>query len=176
MHTFTQACLGWMLVSGLFAIAIIEIGMCGDRFITNQLNTHIPYMPGYVLAICTALLIMNDIQYTTIQKLLIILDLGIFIIFFNLSIVTHSALICAIFTIMVLGIFAILMASFKQRYLFQYMLFFVGLRFLLLYFQMLGGFLLAGIGLIISGMFIIGMVVLWHKHKSNLLVSIERWV
>lgn len=108
--------------------------------------------------------------------MLLLVMLGAFLIPFHLPLLEVKASIAyATFTILVLGLMSVFLASLKERKLFQWFLFFLGMRFLVLYFQALGGLATTGVGLIISGGMVIGMAVLWNKYRTALAVWAERW-
>jgi hypothetical protein len=70
---------------------------------------------------------------------------------------------------------AVFLASQKERKLFQWILFFMAVRFLVLYFQALGGLATTGGGLILSGGLIIGLTIIWNKYKTQVAIWTERW-
>ena len=87
----------------------------------------------------------------------------------------NSPLVHATLTVLTLGATSLFLASIKERRLFQWFLFFLGLRFLILYFQAFGGLATTGFGLIISGSLFIGMAVLWNKYRNPIAAWAERW-
>lgn len=171
-NKLTPALQIWFFISGSLALVAAET----ELILTTKSHILIPYMPAYLFAAFTILLTLQDIHYKSIQKLLIILTLSLFLLSFSLPVMAHFSFVHALFTILILGLLAILSASLKQRHLFQWILFFLGLRFLILYFQALGGLALTGLGLITSGILIITMVILWQKYKSGIAVWAERWM
>ena len=156
------------------ALTVAELIELSRGTIFNGLS---PYIPGYFLAAYAVIGIWQCIEYSRIQKMLLLLTLGIFLIPFHLPLMgVNSSIAYASFTIVVLGLMTIFLASLKERRLFQWFLFFLGARFLVLYFQALGGLATTGVGLIVSGGLVIAMAVLWNKYRVALAVWAERWV
>jgi len=170
INGFTRSFQIWFFITGLIALACAEIGSA----ITY---TFMPYSAGYILAIFTAIGILQNAENNKLQKIILLANLVIYLIAFALPIIhiQHDA-IYAIFTIIILSLMGIYIASLHKRRLFQWFLILIGLRFLLLYFQALGGLALTGLGLIISGILIITMAVLWNKYRSAMTTRVERWL
>lgn len=171
---YIRALKAWFFISGLIAVCITELGTVSE-LTTDQLI--ISYLPGYLLAVFTAIGVMLSVEYNQAQKLVLLLTLAIFVISFHLfMIIPDASLIYAIFTITILGLISIFVASVHQRQLFNWLLIFVGIRFLILYFQALGGLATTGVGLIISGLIIITMTYYWNKHRTDIANQVERWM
>lgn len=168
----TRALRAWMLISGLVALVVAEI-----HDLSRAKIGLIAYIPGYFLAIFAAFDIWPNREYRKIQKVLLLVILGLFLIPFHLPVLgVKTSIAYAAFTIILLGLMVIFLASLKERRLFQWFLFFLGIRFLVLYFQALGGLATTGFGLIISGGLVIAMAVFWNKYKTALAVWAERWM
>jgi hypothetical protein len=60
---------------------------------------------------------------------------------------------------------AIFLASTACKQLFTFLLFLVGLRFLVVYFQTLGNLTLTASGIMLSGLIIIGGTLFWQKYR-----------
>lgn len=170
----TRAFRSWTLIGGLVALAVAEVPHLSQGKTYDFL---IAYIPGYFLAAFAAFGIWQSLEYRNIQKTLLLVTLGLFIVPFHLPLLeVTTSIVYATFTILVLGLMSVFLASVKERRLFQWFLLFLGLRFLVLYFQALGGLATTGVGLIISGGMVIGMAVLWNKYRTALAVWAERWV
>lgn len=169
----TRAFRYWTVIGGLVGLAAAEMGRL-TRPDSNSLL--IAIMPAYVLAAFAGFGILLSIEYRKVQKVLLVLILGLFLVAFHLP---HGnlwySLIHATLTITVLGLFSMLLAGLQERKLFQWILSFLGLRFLFLYFQALGGLAVTGVGLIISGGIVIGMAILWNKYRTALADWAESW-
>lgn len=171
---YVRALQAWFFISGFIALGIIESETASELSIYNIMA---PYLCGYLLAILTAIGIISSRDYNKAQKSVLLLALAIFILSFHISIIMPDAsLTYAVLTIAILGLIAIFIASTHHRRLFNLLLFFIGIRFLILYFQALGGLAMTGIGLIISGLIIICMTYLWHKYRTNIANWAERWM
>lgn len=137
------------------------------------------YLIGYLLAAFTAFVICLSQDYRKVQKLILLLTLGFFLIAFycpfNFNQHTiYVSVYISICTILVLGCMAIFFGSLKKRRLFQGCLFFIGVKFLTLYFLAFGGMGRTGIMLIISGSFIIVTILVWNKYRTTLSVLAEK--
>lgn len=164
----------WTLVTGLIALIVAESTGFVDK---RHLNDIVSYLPGYFFAIIVIVGVLANKQYRNSQKVLLLLVLAVYLLLFRLPLLDiHSKVIYAIFTLAILAMIAIFMASLRKQRLFQWFLFFMGVRFVLLYFQALGGLVTTGIGLIVSGVFIIALAVLWQKYRKPLAISMERWM
>lgn len=169
----TRAFRFWTLISGLIALAVAELR---EPFLGQFSDALTAYIPGYCLAALAAFGIWKSIEYKNSQKTLLLLTLGLFLIPFHLPLfLVKTSIAYATLTIAVLGLMAIFVASLKERRLFQWFLFLLGMRFLVLYFQALGGLATTGVGLIISGGLVIAVAVLWNKYRTVLAVWAERW-
>jgi uncharacterized membrane protein len=170
----TRAFRSWTLIGGLVALMVAELHELSRGKVNSGLTE---YIPGYFLAAFAAYGIWRSLEYRNVQKTLLLVTLGLFLIPFHLPLLeVKTSIAYATFTIAVLGLMAIFLASLKERRLFQWFLFFLGMRFLVLYFQALGGLATTGVGLIISGGLVIAMAVLWNKYRTALAVWAERWV
>ncbi|NDD91011.1 hypothetical protein EBZ37_02860 [bacterium] len=163
------------MISGLLALLGAELFSHSWNFPgTMSLHT---YIPGYILASFAIAITWVSKEYQRVQKMLLTLTAGVFLLTFHLPLISKpSGITSAVATIMTLGLTAFLMASLNERRLFQQLLFFVGLRFLVLYFQAFGGLARTGFGLIISGTFVIALTVLWNKSRTALSIWAERIV
>lgn len=169
-----RAIRAWFYMTGVFAILMTELSSDLLAITPNIIES---YIPVYFFAALTLIAIVTHKDYNNTQKLLLLLTLGAYLILVHLPLtMTSSAFIYAFMTILLLGLIAIFAASQKQRRLFQWILFFIGLRFLILYFQALGGLAQTGLGLIISGTLIVIMAILWGKYKLAIALWVERWV
>ncbi len=170
----TRAFRSWTLIGGLSALAIAELHVLSRG---NAYEGLTAYIPGYFLASFTAIGIWLSLEYRSVQKMLLLVTLAIFLIPFHLHLFeVRTPIAYAAFTILILGLMSVFLASLKERRLFQWFLFLLGMRFLVLYFQALGGLATTGIGLIISGGMVIGMAVLWNKYRNSVALWAERWV
>ncbi len=171
----TRAFRYWTLIGGLVALVVAEVHDLWRRDYSSSGLT--PYLPGYFLAAFALLGIWQSLEYRKVQKILLILTLGIFLVPFHLPLLdVKSSVAYAAFTIIVLALFSVFLASLQERRMFQWFLSFLGLRFLILYFQALGGLATTGLGLIVSGGLVIGMAIFWNKYRAALAVWAEGWV
>lgn len=171
----TRAFRSWTVIGGLIALLVVEL----QRQLPVGQVTHglIAYYPGYVLAIVAALGVGQNGDYKPIQKILLWITIILFLVPFHFTLFGVKASIAyAIFTILIVGLMTVFLASVKATRLFQWFLFLLGLRFLFLYFQAMGGLATTGVGLIISGGIVIAMAVFWNKYRKALAVWTERWV
>lgn len=164
----------WALISGLLAVAAAEL----REFVGYGLDYGMhSYTPAYILMATSVVATLLNRQYRKLQKILLLSAMGSFLIPFHLTgHHSNSSLIYATLTILTLGLAALFLASVKERRLFQWFLFFLGLRFLILYFQAFGGLATTGVGLIIAGSLFIGMAILWNKYRNPIAAWTERWV
>jgi uncharacterized membrane protein len=171
---YIRALRWWFFISGFIAIGMAELNHA-FKYADQAVLT--PYFPGYLLALLAAFGMIESANYNKPQKWVLLFALAIFLISFHIPLLMpDSSLIYAVFTILTLSSIAIFVASVEQRRLFNWLLFFVGVRFLILYFQALGGLAMTGFGLIISGLMIIGMVYYWNKYRSSIASWAERWL
>jgi uncharacterized membrane protein len=169
----TRAFRAWTLIWGLLALTIIELRLDSPSLSTKQVMS---YSIGYALAGVTAIGVWKASEYSRLQKLLLLSVLGLFLIPFHLHLIdANDKFAFAVFTIAILALMSVFLASMGKRGLFQCFLSFLGLRFLFLYFQALGRLATTGVGLIVSGVVVIGLAVLWHKYRTSLAVWAERW-
>ncbi len=172
---YVRAAQDWFFLTGLIALVAVELRDISYHH-TEVLNLT-PYMAGYLFALLTAFVIAVSTYYNTAQKIVLALALGAFLLPFHFSnMMVHSDFAYAATTILALTLMAVFVASVHRRGLFQWLLFFVGVRFLVLYFQALGGLAMTGLGLIVSGIFIISMAVLWSKYRRAIGSWAERWM
>lgn len=169
----TRAFRSWTLIGGLVALMVAELF---DMSNSSAFQGIAAYVPGYFLAVFAAFGIGQSFEYRRIQKTILLVTIGVFLIPFHLPLLgLKTPIVYAVFTILVLGLMSVFMASLKERKLFQWLLSLLGIRFLILYFQALGGLATTGIGLIVSGGLVIGMAVLWNKYRTALSEWAERW-
>ncbi len=71
-------------------------------------------------------------------------------------------------TIIMLTTAGIYLLCLDHQKMFNWVLAFIGIRFLIVYFQAIGSLAYTGFGLIISGGVILGSVWIWHKYHSNI--------
>jgi uncharacterized membrane protein len=172
---YIRAANDWFFITGIVALGVIETQDTPYR--PSELLNLTPYMASYCFALLAAFLIIASPHYRYAQKIVLALALLIFLVPFHFSmLMVHSLFAHAVTTILVLTLMAIFAASVHKRGLFQWLLFFVGVRFLILYFQALGGLAMTGLGLIVSGIFIITMAVLWSKYRRKIGAWAERWM
>lgn len=163
----------WALICGLTALAAAEL----REFVGHGLDFSTQaYTPAYILVATSTTAILLNRQYRKLPKILLITAIVSFLIPFHLpSHEMNSSLVHATLTVLTLGTTSLFLASIKARRLFQWFLFFLGLRFLILYFQAFGGLATTGFGLIVSGSLFIGMAVLWNKYRNPIAAWAERW-
>ena len=162
----TRAFIGWILIGTIMALVVSEIGFYGYRHLDFAKAGFPAYLPGYILGVIAALGVWFSSGSTRPQKILLIVFLVFYFLPFHLRyMIKDPGNILAFCTIINLSLLAIFLASLKQRKLFQFLLFMVGVRFLILYFQAFGGLAMTGFGLIMSGVLIISMVVYWNKYR-----------
>jgi hypothetical protein len=162
----------WFYISALVAIAYVEIDNPHQSLFILEI-----YFIGYILALLTSFGIISYRYYNKAQKYVLLVALLLFIGLFHISIILpQTSLLYAVFTIALLGLMAIFVASIHMRRLFNWLLFFIGLRFLILYFQALGGLATTGLGLIISGFMIISMTYYWFKYRKDIANWAARWM
>ena len=166
----TSAFHGWILIGILMGLAVAETGIYGYSRHLNYSETGFPaYLPGYILGTVSALGVCFNSEISRSQKILLLVFLVTYFLPFHLLyMIEEPGNILAFCTIINLSLLAIFLASIQQRKLFQFLLFVVGIRFLILYFQAFGGLALTGFGLIMSGILIISMVVYWNKYRVQM--------
>lgn len=166
----TRALNGWILIGIIMALVVSETGVYGYSRHLDYAKTGFPaYLPSYILGVIAALGVWSNSESTRPQKILLIVFLAFYFLPFHLLyMIKDPGNILAFCTIINLSLLAIFLASLKQRKLFQFLLFMVGVRFLILYFQAFGGLALTGFGLIMSGVLIISMVVYWNKYRVQM--------
>lgn len=170
----TRAFRSWTLIGGLIALVVAELHESSRNLSYTGLTA---YAPGYLLAAFTAFSIWQSAEYRNIQKMLLLTLLGVFLIPFHLPLLeVKLSVVYAAFTIVILGLMAVFLASLKERRLFQWLLLALGARFLVLYFEALGGLATTGAGLIVSGGVVIAMTILWNKYRTALAVWAEGWM
>lgn len=168
----TRAFRAWTLIGGLIALGVAEL----YDIQRSYGRTIIACVPAYLFAAFVAFSIWQSSEYKKIQKAFLLAALAIFLIPFHLPLLeVKLPLAYSACTIAVLSLMAIFLAGLKKRLLFQWFLFFIGLRFLILYFEAMGGLATTGVGLIVSGCFVIGMTVLWNKYRKAISVWAEGW-
>jgi hypothetical protein len=175
--SYISALCSWFFISGLIVVGMTELESVAGEFTTST-NLMMPYYLGYLLAILASIGVINSNDYNKTQKLVLLFALTTFIISCHIALILPdaSSLIYATLTIATFSFLAMFVASVHQRRLFNWLLFFIGIRFLILYFQALGGLATTGIGLIISGVIIVGMAYYWNKYRSDIAQWIERWM
>ncbi len=160
----TEALRSWSVKSGVIALIIAESRIW--QVTTSKLHL-VAYLPAYTLALISVVGIQLSSKYKKTQKALLQGVIILYMVPFHLPLLEiENRLSYAFFTLSVLALMAVFLASLKQRKLFQLFLVALGLRFLILYFQAIGGLASTGIGLIFSGALIIIMVMAWNKHRS----------
>ena len=172
---YIRASQDWFFITGLIALCVVETKDC--LYGSSQYLHLTPYVAGYGFALLTVFAIAISKHYSGAQKIVMTLALCIFLLPFHFSmLIGYSEFAYAAATILVLTLMAIFVASVHARGLFQWLLFLVGVRFLILYFQALGGLALTGLGLIVSGVVIISIAVLWGKYRRAIGIWAERWM
>jgi uncharacterized membrane protein len=173
--SYTRAIQTWFFISGFIAICTAEAG--SNLFYATTTIPITPYYTGYALALLGILGILVHHQYHQAQKIVLTLAIGVFLLSFYLPMLGNiSSYFYAFSTIVLMTLMAVFTASLAMRRLFQWLLFLIGLRFLILYFEALGGLALTGLGLIISGGLIISVATLWGKYKLSIAIWAERWM
>ncbi|QPJ61275.1 MAG: DUF2157 domain-containing protein [Candidatus Nitronauta litoralis] len=169
----THALRVWSFLALIFTLVTIEVINSSDFYNNDNPGISlVAFAPGYILAILVGIAFVRDEQFNRLQIWVSLFALFGFVIQFHLSFLyIKSDYISAIFTLLILSLIAILMASRRHRKIFQVLVVFIGLRFLVLYFQALGGLATTGIGLIVSGVLIICMVTWWNKKRQ----AIANW-
>jgi Predicted membrane protein (DUF2157). len=172
----------WVLITVLAALISNEVSHLWGKKLYASLSA---YGPSYILLLLSAFVIWSDKNYSRLQKILLLLTFGVYLIPFHLRLLevkngigyplTYD-LAYALLSSIILGLIATLAATLKKWFLFQAFLFLVGVRFLILYFQALGGLATTGIGLIIAGGLVIVMVFLWYKYQKRVLNWSQRMV
>lgn len=162
----TRAFRSWTIISGLLGILASEF----QGFSSGALQKFfLPFLPGYIFAAFTAGGILISDAYNRIQKGILLATLFLYVLAFHLpQIGITSMWVYSASTILVMGMMAIFMASLQKRGFFHFLLFLMGLRFLVVYFQAFMGLALTGFGLIISGGLVIALAVLWNKYRSKI--------
>lgn len=173
--SLTRAFRRWTLIQIPLALLISE-SMWRSYTRPTETNFVTSHVPGYLFAVFAIIGIWQSKKYRTLQKLLLISTIAMFLVPFHFPLLeARPALAYATTTILVLGLLAVFLASQKERKLFQWILFFMAVRFLVLYFQALGGLATTGGGLILSGGLIIGLTIIWNKYKTQVAIWTERW-
>lgn len=172
----THALRVWSFIALIFALITIEVINSSDfYYLYNNDNPGInlvAFAPGYTLAFLVGIAFIREDQFNRLQIWISLFALLGYVIQFHLSFLfLKSDNISAVFTLLILTLIAILMASLRHRKIFQVLVVFIGLRFLVLYFQALGGLATTGVGLIVSGVLIIWMVTWWNKKRQ----AIANW-
>lgn len=171
----TRAFRYWTVIAGLFSV--MDTGALTTKnhvAIDNWFNA---YAGSYALAAVVAAGIWKNKDYKQLQKIILLTLLGIFLILSHLSLLNVTApIIYAVFTILILGLLSVFLASQQERRFFQIILIFIGIKFVDLYFKALGGLATTGFGLIFSGILILGMALLWNKQRVSLANWIETWI
>ena len=170
----TRAFRYWSVSAGIGAIVIAEM----PKHFTQVTNlTLTPFIPGYVLALLMVVFIVRNAEYTRLQQVLLLSMLTLFVLMFHLPLIgIDYEVVFAAFTISILSILAMLLASLKERKLFQRVVSLVALRFLFVYFQALGGLATTGLGLIVSGVIVLAAASWWNKNRVAITSKIEGWV
>lgn len=169
----TRALRVWSFIALIFTLVAIEIFNSSGIFYSNnskysEINL-VAFVPGYVLAFLVGIAFVIDKQFNRLQIWIALFALLGFVIQFHLSFLSiEPDYISAAFTLLILTLISILMASLRHRKIFQVLVVFIGLRFLVLYFQALGGLATTGIGLIVSGGLIIFLVSWWNKKRQEI--------
>jgi uncharacterized membrane protein len=166
----TLAFHAWILIGIIMALVVVETWFGGySRRLDFAQSGFLAYLPSYILGVIAVLGIWSISEYSWAQKILLMVFIAFYFLPFHLLyMIKDPKIIFALCTVIILGLLAIFLASIKQRKLFQFLLFVVGVRFLILYFQAFGGLAMTGFGLIMSGVIIIGMVVYWNKYRIQL--------
>lgn len=162
----------WTLLSGFVAMVVAETF---SKLITDTTFNLLSYLPAYCGTAMVVLGILLDKTFHRLQRWLLLLTLGLYLLLFHLPLFgIQRAIAYAACDILLLSAIAAYMASIPAKKLFQWLLLLISLRFIILYFQALGGLARTGIGLIISGILIISIAFLWHKYRKQLATWAER--
>ena len=156
----------WTILAAFVALFYSELYYWG--WMSNEYRWLI-FLICYALASLTVAGIFFSPHWNKIQKKLQTVTIVLFLAPLQASWLGMSNLFTQAFlTIAFLTSLALLMASIQRRWVFQFLLAVIGIRFVILYFQALGGLALTGIGLISSGIVIIASVFLWSKYRKRL--------
>lgn len=171
-------------VSAILALVIIDLMRT-----FNELHIDYSIHPVlYGLAALTAISILFNPSYKTLNRVLLLSILALFFayfeptLFFNeqtyfdylwhdkekVSLWYGDDFRAAVLTLAILFLYAIHAGNCGYRNSFNIATLLIGIRFILLYFQAFGGLAATGIGLIISGTVIILMTWLWLKSRHHL--------
>ncbi len=166
----TQALRVWSLMAFLMSLLVVET-INAFNFKDTGIN-FIAYYPGYVLVFLLAIAVISNKNSNRLQNWVSLLALILFVASFHYPYLgIKSDIVFAVSTLSVLTLLALLMASLRQRKIFQVLVVLIGIRFLILYFQALGGLATTGVGLIASGALIIFLVSWWNKKRQ----AIANW-
>jgi uncharacterized membrane protein len=168
---FTRAFQYWMFLGGLVALFSSEMQSY------SAISSHylIAYVPGYCLAILISIFIGQLREYSTLQKRLLFLILGVFLISCHLSLFQIASFIPFLFTIAVLFLISLFLASLQKRRLFEICLILIGSRVVIFYFEIFKNLAFTGLGLIILGCLLIGSVFFWNKYRIRFAARAEGW-
>lgn len=179
------------ILTSLLAIVTADIWISGKVVLWQAHEAVGPYsglifwLPCIVLAVSSLLVVyskkMLSFRGRILLTLLILFHLLMFAIIVNMQdfsstsfLKTHNQFSGAFLSITFLLLASFLAGVLGQRKIFQALVVFIGIRFLIVYFQAMGGLTKTGIGLVISGLVIIGMVYLWLKTRKHIEKIVER--
>lgn len=171
-------------VSAILALIIIDLMRT-----FNEIDIEYTIHPViYGLIFLTALSIVFNPNYKTLNRVLLLSVLALFIAYFeptllfneqtyfdylwreteNVSLWQGDDFRAAVLTLTILFLYALHAGNCGYRNSFNIVTLLIGVRFILLYFQAFGGLAATGIGLIISGSVIIAMTWIWLKSRHHL--------
>ena len=158
----------WSALMGGF-VSVIVLDTHRDGYHMKEVVGIASLIPSYLLSIILVVAIRFDSGLNRIQKALLGTILLIFIVPFHFEILgLNHDLFIAISTLILLVFVAIFSASLKVKNFFQFLIFCIGLRFLILYFQAFGGLAKTGLGLVLSGVAILIFVLVWNKYSKKI--------
>lgn len=171
----THAFRYWTIIAVYIVLGSIEVyGV--DRINLTEFSIE-TYYPSYILFAGVIFGIIRTNIFKPIQKYVLLGAATLLLLYSHFVIWNvRGDIIYAGFTILILSLGSVLLASFHNKRLFNSMLSVIGVRFLILYFQALGGLATTGFGLILSGGIVIGSAILWNKNKQKVMNWIERKV
>lgn len=129
----------------------------------------------FASAAVTSVLLFVGKEYSKIQRMLIIVLIGLYLSSFLMLPFYHGLpLLPAVWTIVELGLLSAYFASLRQSRVFNLMLILLGLRFFGLFLQALGGLAATGFGLIVSGGVLILLALAWNKYRQKIEARLEQ--
>lgn len=186
LRGFSTSLLFWFQFSAVLALAFADIARSGGEMGDYPL---LWYAPAYIAAGLLAMGIVLHRDYRRLNKVLLLVALGLLLLDFHPSLLftgeqrytlfgayDHAGVSwwraddirAPLLTLLILFLYAVHAGNTGHQRTFNLVTFLIGLRFVILYFQAMGGLAATGVGLIISGSLIIGMTWLWYKGRDRL--------